>query len=280
MVIFVLVLRQRDSYLEGFRIVIYFVPQAICSRILLLMVFLIRYELVRRVFSMFFVLRLSGKLGMAPLHGWFIQIRSKVGLIKFFLLNVVQKVLPLYLLMFFYSPFLDLLVALTVVISSIEALRRNNFILLLAFSSIFNLCWIVLSSHFSLKLIFLMAYGLVLRFLLFLSFRVFSISLEIMVWGGSLFIGGYFVRVIRLIGVPPAFSFLIKVLILKDLLWGGHGFLGLVLLMSSFVFLRLYIKFFMGFCLGPVTHCRNTKKPVFEYMLLPMILVLLRLVAV
>jgi len=221
----------------------YFVVQSLGSAGLLLI--LLTSDKALTLFIKFvFVSLLLLKMGGWPFYSWFVNMRGLIHKEVLFIFFTIQKVLPLYLLSLLdLEVLLEAFVFLNAAARARLVLKTTDVNFLLAFSSVFNLSWIIaLSQNFSLVLLFLMAYGLSLWPLVCLiesctklnnySFIKQRISATLLF---RLFSFG-------LIGVPPSITFFAKIRALGFILSRGSYTLGLRLLLFSAFFIYAYAR--------------------------------------
>nr|ACQ91076.1 NADH dehydrogenase subunit 2 [Pyganodon grandis] len=98
------------------------------------------------------------KLGSAPFHAWFPTIMQSINLSAGFILMTWQKIIPLYLIsipQLSNAPIILISIAMTALWGSIAGLNQTNIMLMLAFSSITHLAWLISATLFSVKVMFL-----------------------------------------------------------------------------------------------------------------------------
>jgi len=150
----------------------YFLVQSMAA-ILLLIRFMIKIIMSLNMYSIFiFILSILIllKMGAAPFHSWFPIISNMTSWSNNMILITWQKFAPLYILIFNFS--FSLVVISTVISAVIGSLGQVNVLsirLIIAFSSISNISWIiiVLMYNYFLMLIFLFIYSIITIFIIY-----------------------------------------------------------------------------------------------------------------
>nr|ADA69766.1 NADH dehydrogenase subunit 2 [Eurydice pulchra] len=191
------------------------------------------------------VLALIMKAGGAPLHFWFPMVVESLSWGTLFMLMTVQKLIPLALLSYLYSPALFTLFWASVfgcaVVGALGGINETHSRKLLSFSSINHLGWMLMAMVSG-------GLGWVTYFTLY-----FGVLLSVI---GVLSVGGIFhlgqskglgwdlgVSLLSLGGLPPLLGFVPKWLVIQSAV-GSYAIL--VLIASSVVTLFYYIRLFSG----------------------------------
>lgn len=221
---------------------IYFIPQSLTSATLLFLVFLRTHTQLRLVSLCLIPAAIFMKLGLAPLHIWFIQISPLLRRYIFFMISTTQKILPLFLAAFLAKKRLPFFLAVSVLVARISALAHKRIPLILAFSSIFSGCWILASAKITHGLAYFWLYTISLAIFLL---RATSPKVETLgdIWSlpwvkrASLM-----VAIFALIGIPPTAIFIGKLFVLLDLITTKNWMLAASLLITSFIFFWAYAR--------------------------------------
>lgn len=161
------------------------------------------------------------KLGRAPFHAWFPTIIQSINLSAGFILITWQKIIPLYLIripQLSNAPIILISIAITTLWGSIAGLNQTNIMLMLAFSSITHLAWLISATLFRIKVIFLYftLYSLTLGTIFRLLKNKNLVSHKILIHNG---LSTYHLIILRfnflsLAGIPPFAIFSGKLLVI------------------------------------------------------------------
>ena len=92
------------------------------------------------------ILALILKLGIVPLHLWYLSILQDLNWIRIFILSTVQKLLPLFFISSLINAYEAILVALVSRVAGIWALGVSSLKRLVGYSSLLNIGWMLLST--------------------------------------------------------------------------------------------------------------------------------------
>ena len=234
---------RRDQFSSEVRLK-YFLVQGWASRIFL---FRISLQMLGVATIALLGVALGLKLGAAPLHFWFIRCLRTRTYENLFILSTVQKVLPLYFLILIERwGLIRLYRGLSAFIASWGVFNRRNLSVILGYSSVFTLGWL-LAARLQRDIMwvrYLITYRIGLLGLLLLLKEVNLVSVSQLKFIKTSFMGQIvlFLLLIAIGGLPPFFSFWLKLIIFESVIKRFHIFLGLILLLRSFWFMYLYIR--------------------------------------
>ena len=203
------------------------------------------------------VLGLILKLGLAPLHLWFIHILKSLKLIRLFLLFTAQKLLPLLALVSLLTLKRRRVLILTrLLFGRLGALFQSSWKEVLGYSSVFTGAWFILS------------FTQVEVILLF--FLVYATSLSLVLSSGlgqeasnrfrrrlREFIGDLrllFLGLIRLAGVPPFLGFYAKLTVILGATDLAPVWLLFGVIVRSIFIVYIYLRLFYSMCSGEAQH--------------------------
>ena len=198
---------------------------------------------VRR-FANFEWLFLILKLGIVPFHFWYLSLVVKLDWERLFLLISTRKIIALVIVFTFINKIYFFLLCLNLGFVIYYSLFEKHLKILLGFSSIFNMVW-VLRSRAS-------------NYYWVLYFVGYSLNLFLMLWVlgvlgkiGVRDLNQFFeiecvfflgINVFLIVGLPPFLGFSIKMFMLREIVRLGGYLIMLVALRAFFVY--LYIMFF------------------------------------
>lgn len=222
----------------------YFIIQRFGSAFFFVSLLLISW---RDIFSSLVLTSLVWKLGLAPLHFWFIQIVQGMKKNSMLFLFTVQKFLPFLVLLSFLDGFFFWGVSgLRVLVSLVGATFQKNWKKILAYSSIFSGSWLLLTVG-----------EYYIFFLFFFIYTLRLIVALIAITDVGVRVGGdtnlninrrrrflIILGLLRIGGVPPFLGFFGKILILiKSLFVISYYFL-ICIIISSVYIIYIYIRLF------------------------------------
>lgn len=184
------------------------------------------------------------KIGRVPFHFWFPNIIEGLSWLNSFILITWQKITPLILLSYYINNyFINIIVILNVIIGAIGGLNQTSLRKLIAFSSINNLGWIIISISIreTLWIFYFSLYSFIIRIICFFFYilNIFFIN--------QLFINNinFIIKINILInflslgGLPPFIGFFPKWIIINFLINNN-----IYLITFIFIIIRLIILFF------------------------------------
>ena len=249
----------------------YFLTQAFAS-VLFLLSFVVSpfSDVLAYVSTLLFLVALLIKLGAAPFHAWVPSIVESLSWRVLFILLTFQKVNPLFILLnwnffsFFRLKLVFLAIFASVLVGRVFGLSQVRLRLLLTFSSINHMGWILSAFILGFKLIvfYFLAYMLLLGAVVFFFsksnlYHVNQISSSSFSVGNSSLI---FFNLLSLGGLPPFFGFLPKWCVLQSTVELGFYFLSLSLILSRLIVLYFYLRLtFSAFILKKVVWLEVSK---------------------
>nr|YP_010134321.1 NADH dehydrogenase subunit 2 [Megabeleses liriodendrovorax]QWM93811.1 NADH dehydrogenase subunit 2 [Megabeleses liriodendrovorax] len=137
---------------------IYFIIQAGSSSVLFMMIILMKMFLMNKMFIMIYIMQMSllMKLGAAPFHWWIPKMIKNLSWMNCFILLTWQKIAPLLLLTINNNSMIIYISALlSVTYGAILGLNQTMIKLLISYSSINHLGWMLISLMNNMKVLLL-----------------------------------------------------------------------------------------------------------------------------
>nr|YP_010531294.1 NADH dehydrogenase subunit 2 [Mileewa sharpa]UXX17553.1 NADH dehydrogenase subunit 2 [Mileewa sharpa] len=220
----------------------YFIIQGVSSSILMLSLMMMILEILNFEFILIFSLML--KMGVAPLHVWVLSIIEGLSYELMLILFTFIKI-PSIMLISYLNYNLNMYILMTLIIGSLFGLNQNSFRKLLAYSSIFNMGFILSSLEFnSVWFLYLMIYLITLfilvkminlmkiNYLNQLMINSFNIKLKISLWISLLSMGG----------MPPMLGFVSKLMLIEFVMMKLNLIVLLTMIMTSLLVMFYYIR--------------------------------------
>ena len=198
------------------------------------------------LFSLLNTLPIFLKLGVPPLHGWFVSILSSVSLKTLFILSTIQKWIPLIILIHIKinTTLVMIVIFTTSVISLTLGVSRISFPKILAASSVNNLIWLILASQINpfLLLLVLCIYTLLVLSLVMLVKLAGNANLGRRSRTSPTLLNLIFFSFLSLGGLPPLLGFLRKAAVVKESLSTFPIELILIIVFRSLFILSYYVS--------------------------------------
>lgn len=226
----------------------YFLFQALASGLLLLSRISSNFITSN---SIFLLLALLMKLGMAPCHFWFPIVINRISWNMCWVLSTIQKVSPILIMLSSLSPKLSqpiiIISAINRLIGGLGGLNQTQLRPILAYSSIGHIGWILAGtiSSSALSTWYFIIYLILISTIIptIASFRIFSNNNSL--WKPNSSQSDKIALVVSLLslgGMPPTLGFIPKIFILSRLISENMFLLSILLILGSSINLYYYIK--------------------------------------
>nr|UZZ43662.1 NADH dehydrogenase subunit 2 [Micrasema sp. XG-2021] len=191
-------------------------------------------------------LSLLMKMGAAPFHFWFPKTMKGLTWINCLILSTWQKIIPMIIL---YNSCLMKIIFLSCIMSaligSIMGLNQTSLILLMSYSSINHISWMLISlmMNFNLWMIYFFIYSFI-NFILMITFNKIKIFNLNQIFLNKMNLINYFIllNLLSLGGLPPFLGFLSKWMVINFLINKFMYMLSILLVMTSLINLFFYIR--------------------------------------
>uniref|UniRef100_UPI00315DA7E0 NADH dehydrogenase subunit 2 n=1 Tax=Parechinus angulosus TaxID=7658 RepID=UPI00315DA7E0 len=194
---------------------------------------------------------LAFKLGLAPCHFWLPDVLQGLPFLQGLIIATWQKIAPLFLLFYFnqlsFSYFIVIAGLISILVGGWGGLNQTQARKILAFSSIGNMGWIVVTSAFSLGtaammlLIYLIintAIFLILDFLGIFTLGHLNNTSQLSPVSITLII----LTILSLGGLPPLTGFILKFSSLYSLISNGFILFSSIMIIGSLLSLFFYLR--------------------------------------
>nr|YP_010577081.1 NADH dehydrogenase subunit 2 [Japetella diaphana]UZN92527.1 NADH dehydrogenase subunit 2 [Japetella diaphana] len=237
----------------------YFIIQSMSSSMLMLSLILMycysmtMYSMFNNsLFSSIMIISLLIKLGSAPFHFWLPSMCKQMSWMMLFLISTWQKLAPLFMLSFINFNYIIIIISasLSSITGSIQAINQPNLQLIMIYSSISHLGWMlsICSINNYLMFLYLLIYMMITLPLFYYFYNksnhyLYSLS----EYNTNLNKENIFIMLLlmSLGGMPPLLGFLSKLMILNMLMKLNMIILPLLLLMSTLISLYFYMNLMM-----------------------------------
>nr|UJG45254.1 NADH dehydrogenase subunit 2 [Nemotaulius punctatolineatus] len=187
------------------------------------------------------------KLGAAPFHFWFPKTMKGLNWMNCFILSTWQKILPMITLSYcFISKLLMLIASMSVIIGSIMGLMQTSLQMILTYSSISHIGWMLMSLMLKLNiwLIYLIVYSF-LNYILMSFFKIMNMyTLNQIYSNKNSNLIKYFImlNLLSLSGLPPLLGFMPKWLVINLMINNNFILITFILIMMSLINMYFYIR--------------------------------------
>nr|AZL93503.1 NADH dehydrogenase subunit 2 [Torymus sp. ZJUH_2016035] len=201
------------------------------------------------------------KMGFPPFIQWYIKLMNNLNWMNIFILSIIQKIIPLYILMsinylineYCYRLILLLLI-LSMFYSCVSSLSQINLKLIMSYSSVIQMSWIInlLYINEMMMIIYFLVYSLISlqMFFMFMYFDINNLNdlfnLKLTKTFNYLFL---MFSIMSLGGLPPMSGFVMKWISIQSLFnlnsFFYLFFMILVSLISLFFYLRIIFPLYL-----------------------------------
>nr|UPX88772.1 NADH dehydrogenase subunit 2 [Ernodes articularis] len=187
------------------------------------------------------------KMGAAPFYQWFPKVMKGLSWMNCYLLSTWQKIIPMIILSYLmvYN-ILIISIIMSAIIGSILGLNQNNLKMLMSYSSINHISWMISSLLINMNMWIIyfimymyMNYILMLLFNYIQSFNIIQIYLMNMPISIKMMI---FMNLLSLGGLPPLLGFLPKWMLINKMIIYNMNFIVFILIMCSLINLFYYLR--------------------------------------
>nr|YP_010586316.1 NADH dehydrogenase subunit 2 [Lepidostoma inops]UZZ44091.1 NADH dehydrogenase subunit 2 [Lepidostoma inops] len=192
------------------------------------------------------------KMGAAPLHFWFPKVMKGINWNSCFILSTWQKIIPMITLSYCFNiNLMYFFIILSALIGSLMGLNQTSLKLIMSYSSISHISWMISSimMNLNLWLIYFILYS-VMTFILMINFFLMNLNHmnQFFFMKSNLNLNFFmFLSFLSLGGLPPFLGFFPKWLLINHLISLNYNFLILILIFSSLINLFFYTRMFYSF---------------------------------
>nr|AII02304.1 NADH dehydrogenase subunit 2 [Cameraria ohridella] len=187
------------------------------------------------------------KLGSVPFHFWFPNIIEGLSWMNCFILMTWQKITPMILISYYYNfNFMSIIIIMNAIMGALGSMSQSSLRKLMAFSSINNLGWMLISIMISENLWFIY---FCIYFILNLIICITFYSINLMYYNQLFFMNLklkmkliLFLNFLSLGGLPPFLGFFPKWLTINFLMINNLMIINIILIMMSLILLFVYTR--------------------------------------
>nr|YP_010454164.1 NADH dehydrogenase subunit 2 [Sepiola affinis]QXJ42193.1 NADH dehydrogenase subunit 2 [Sepiola affinis] len=230
----------------------YFIIQSMSSSMLIfssIMMYIYNmtwYSMFNNMMTILILLSLVLKLGGAPLHFWLPNISKQMPWSILFLLLTWQKLAPLFMLSLMNSNFMLIMVisVMSTLMGSLMALNQTNLQLIITYSSISHLGWMmtVILFNNSLTLFYFINYIIISIPLMHLISSNLGNHLFMLTQKNNMNNMIIISLILSLAGLPPLLGFMSKLIVLISLINMKLFILSMFMLLGTLISLYFYLN--------------------------------------
>nr|UEP15838.1 NADH dehydrogenase subunit 2 [Glanycus foochowensis] len=226
----------------------YFLIQSIASINFLFLILLKMNIMIEMNFiSILINSSLLMKMGAVPFHFWFPNIIEGLSWWNCFILMTWQKITPMILLSYYFNKnFIMFITILNAIIGAIGGLNQTSLRKLMAFSSINNLSWMLISILISenLWIFFFFMYSFMISIICFIfnNLNIYFINQLFMFNMNYLIKISFLINFLSLGGLPPFLGFLPKWIVINFMIMNKFYLLTFIFILMSLIMLYFYIR--------------------------------------
>lgn len=226
----------------------YFIIQAFSSSILILCSNsqIINFFELNNFINLLLNISILIKLGAAPFHNWFINLINNINWINCLILSTWQKIIPIILIIYSFNyKLIYFSIIFSCLIGSIIGLNHQSLRLIIRYSSINHIRWILLNIIIreNLWILYFFSYFFI-NISIILIFNEFNIYFLNQIYKLNNKINKYIILInfISIRGLPPIFGFIIKWFSLFLLNFNNNFIIIIILIMISILNFFFYIR--------------------------------------
>nr|YP_010954488.1 NADH dehydrogenase subunit 2 [Exothotettix guangxiensis]WMV02055.1 NADH dehydrogenase subunit 2 [Exothotettix guangxiensis] len=234
----------------------YFITQTLASIMLITSFITLMMSLFnqhKEIIYMMMAMSILMKMGAAPMHFWFPEVMEFLKWKNCMLLMTWQKIAPMIMMSYINvnQLFMTIIIIMSATVGAILGLNQISLRLILSYSSINHMGWMLASIQTSMTnwMLYFMIYSL-LTMLISFSFKSNNINFI-----NEMFINknnhkidklNSAIAFLSLGGMPPFIGFLPKWMLMQELMQTSMYFTSVTLIVSSTITLYFYMKMFLS----------------------------------
>nr|YP_011010303.1 NADH dehydrogenase subunit 2 [Metrocoris ciliatus]WPW46918.1 NADH dehydrogenase subunit 2 [Metrocoris ciliatus] len=253
MMSFIPMMEKNKNYLVSESKMMYFLIQSMGSILFIFMIIMnplimVKEELTKIIIMNIIAMSMMMKMGMAPMHMWFINIMNKMSWNMCLILMTWQKLAPMFIL----SNTMNSIKTITLwsitsaIIGAIGGINQTSIKKMMAFSSINHLGWMTMCMKFDNEM--WMKYLIIYSTIIILLIKTLSkssinyINQMNMNMKTQMEKTNLLIMMLSLGGLPPFIGFMPKWLVIQSMISTNSLFTLLILMMTSMITLFYYMR--------------------------------------
>nr|AFY30502.1 NADH dehydrogenase subunit 2 [Zorotypus medoensis] len=198
---------------------IYFSIQSISSSMILMNMMMLEFKtLPLNLSSMLMSIPIMIKLAASPFHIWLPILMKKISWMNCFIISTWQKIAPFSILLKFINNYIMVFAILSLIIGGLSAISMSSLKVIMAFSTISNTGWLILSVMYSQKMweLFFIVYSLITmsNMFVFNMMNLQTLHHLLILKMNKFWMMTVSINILSLGGMPPFLGFLPKLMIM------------------------------------------------------------------
>nr|UVU30515.1 NADH deshydrogenase subunit 2 [Odontocolon albotibiale] len=206
------------------------------------------------------ILSLMIKLGSAPFHLWYIIIMNNMSWSSCFILSTWQKIIPLFMLSYIYNMYMIIpFIISSSIIGAMFGLNHQSMRLILAYSSINHLSWMMLNLMImdSMLMMYFLSYSIINLTIMMTCFKMNIMFINQIMYLKNKFNNFTLIfNFMSLASLPPMFGFMMKWYSISIINLNKYNFMLIIMIFMS---LMTFI-FYMRICITIMTLTKLNNK--------------------
>nr|AWV84121.1 NADH dehydrogenase subunit 2 [Tettigades ulnaria] len=241
---FLPIMTDSSSIYSSESMISYFIIQSMGSSLLFLSIILWNDYFV--FIDHLIVFSLMIKIGCPPFHMWFPSVMEGLSWKNCFVLSTIQKFTPMVLISYFMMSFMMMFIIMACVWGSIGGLCYSSLRKIIAYSSIYNLGWIIGGINMFMHSWFI--YFLIYSLTLFMLCYLFNLNNLNYLNQFFLIYNNFYSWLIMMVlfmsmgGLPPFLGFIPSMMMVYSLVNSEFYMMCMLLLMSALIVLFFYLR--------------------------------------
>lgn len=235
---------QTKNKIRSESIIKYFIIQRIASTMLLfgVVIMLVGANINNEIIITISILI---KLGSSPFHNWVLLTIEIIDYFEIFIILTILKLPPLSILYQISSNKINLPIYIGIVIGSILALNQSSIRKLIGYSSIYNIRILLITTNkFNVTTTYLLIYSIIILIIITIIKTIkinffnqimlneHNINTKINIW----------VNILSIAGFPPIIGFLIKLIVIQNLVLNEQLLIITVITFTSIIIIIFYTR--------------------------------------
>nr|YP_011010693.1 NADH dehydrogenase subunit 2 [Metrocoris communis]WPW47373.1 NADH dehydrogenase subunit 2 [Metrocoris communis] len=253
MMSFIPMMENNKNYLSSESKMMYFLIQSLSSMIFIFMIIMnplimIKEELVNNMMMNIISMSMMMKMGMAPVHMWFINIMNKMSWNNCLIIMTWQKMAPMFILSntINNSMIINSWAILSAMTGAIGGINQTSIKKIMAFSSVNHMSWMIMCMKYDGEM--WIKYLIIYSLMIILLIEVFSkksinyinqINTNMKTQMEKM---NMLIMMLSLGGLPPFIGFMPKWMVIQSLISTNSMLTIFILMMSSMITLFYYMR--------------------------------------
>nr|QVT11056.1 NADH dehydrogenase subunit 2 [Pachycrepoideus vindemmiae] len=200
--------------------------------------------------NLFIIILMLNKLGFPPFIQWYLKILLNMNWMNLFIMMTFQKIIPLIIINnsmimdYSYIKMLIFLLLIYMFYSSIMGMNQSNIKIILGYSSIIQMSWIIILMNFneSYSLNYYIIYFFIMMSVIYIFYKYNMNNLILSMMNNTKFNYLFMFSIMSLASLPPFFGFLMKWMSIQLLFNKISLFFLIIMIYISLLSMMFYLR--------------------------------------